>query len=505
MMNSFASKPAAASAPDRTAWWAVSLLTLMSLLLKLHKAFDHPLLGDELFERAGARDSQWLEFLTWTHSQSFHDTPPLTFALYRLLVLMPGLDGEVAWRLPGILAGAFCVPLMFILARRAFAKWPALLAAALCAVDLNLGWNSQIARPYPFLIFFLLAGLVVGSGSDRPGRLLTTFLLFTAAMWTHLFAFLFVTGAVLAALTVWYVQDRFRRWHSRPVWFWAAVLALVGSAPFFLIFRVVGDLRQPEDILGAPKTWAQALATIRWQIGLLTWVRVPFANPLIWLATLSALAWWTTRRSTATVAAILGGGCAVVAAQFYTIWHHEFLEPRYLLGASVMLWMGAGAVAELLVGRRYGARALTAVLIFILPLQAWRAWHNQDFYGTISRGRESSRRLKEALVHLRETAPHLPVTVLPEFFVLRESIARLGVSVAAPNADRHNPNPRQVYLLAGGRAVSRRHGNPVARFVESRLVQAGIPPEERAKVLAACEEASWTVWVENGQFSHRHF
>lgn len=487
-------------------WVALLLLTGGALAVKWHGAFDGPIWGDELFQRAGARDSGWLDFLTWSHAYSFNNMPPLSFALHKLFVVVPGLDGEMAWRLPGIIAATLCVPFIYSIARGIVGPSASLFAAALCAFDLNLAWNSQAARAYPFLVFFLVAALAVGS-TDRPGRLAGAFLLFTAALWTNLFAFVFVGGCVAAGWAHWFFVPR-RADTTRPsILLWSATAALVANVPFFLVYRFAAN-EQLVGIVssGAADGWAKALSAIRWNVGLLTWIPLPLANPIAWLLILGALVVWGWQRASASAAMILGGGLAVIASQFYSVRHHDFLHPRYILGASVMLWIGAAILFE--IGRRHIQKRslLIGVAVLIVGSQAWRAWHNDRFYGTVSDHDRAGQHLLLALEFVRAECGNAQLEVVPNAFRLREGVERLdaprrlAVPKGAPAA------PSTVWLLPGQRSFDRRYGNVVAQFVESSLSATGVPAETRVAVQEQCENAFWTVWWHTPAGpAYRHF
>lgn len=475
---------------------ALVVVTLGSLAVKLHGAFELPLAGDELFERAGARASTWLDFLFWNHAFSFFDTPPLSFALYRLLVVAPGLDSELAWRLPGIIAATACAPLVYKIARRLFSPGPSLLAAAACAFDLNLTWNAQIARPYPLFLMFLIGGLALASVDHRPGRLLGGFLLFTAALWTHLFAYVFIGGMVLGGAVAAVARQR-PPWAlpGRTLWC-SAALALAGSLAYFVLFRFVADRRLPTEIPGAATHWPEALARIRWCIGLLTWIPIPFANPAIWVAAIGGLGWWARAKQHLLLPSVLAGGAAVLTSQFYTVWRHEFLEPRYLLGTALLLWLGAAAIGELLLPYRAGRLALIATAACAIPWQGLRAWNNENYYGTIAETRKAGRILSAVAQRLRTEHPGQSVHVVPGSVVLLGEVERHQLTaLRASVSQRRSPTAGEIYLLAGRTTANRRHGNEVAAFVRDLAVATGIEPKVAHEIEQRCEAARWSLCV----------
>ena len=84
--------------------------------------------------------------------------PPLYYVGLHLWMRLAG-DGELAVRLPSILAGALLVPLVYALARAWAPGAPAVLASLLVAVNPFLLWHSQDARMYTLLPAFATASL----------------------------------------------------------------------------------------------------------------------------------------------------------------------------------------------------------------------------------------------------------------------------------------------------------------------------------------------------------
>jgi 4-amino-4-deoxy-L-arabinose transferase-like glycosyltransferase len=78
--------------------------------------------------------------------------------------------GLTAIRLPGVLAGAVCIVLVFLLARREGDRWTAVLAAALVAVNGHQIYWAQVARPATILCALGLAAAVLLLGAGRGGR-----------------------------------------------------------------------------------------------------------------------------------------------------------------------------------------------------------------------------------------------------------------------------------------------------------------------------------------------
>ncbi|MDD5110099.1 MAG: glycosyltransferase family 39 protein [Patescibacteria group bacterium] len=86
---------------------------------------------------------------------SFHDHPPLTFAVQWLSFRIFGVN-NFALRLPFALAGVASVYLVYLVCRRLFHEQAALLAALLVAVSSASVWVSRIGLQESLVIFFAL-------------------------------------------------------------------------------------------------------------------------------------------------------------------------------------------------------------------------------------------------------------------------------------------------------------------------------------------------------------
>ena len=120
--------------------------------------------------------------------------PPLYFALLWLDVRVFGV-GELAVRLPSILAGALLVPALYATGRDLYDRRAGLAAAALAVIAPQAIWYSQEARMYA--LFMLLAVLAVWGQARalRSGRA-RDWTLYTAAtvalLWTQYFSILLI-------------------------------------------------------------------------------------------------------------------------------------------------------------------------------------------------------------------------------------------------------------------------------------------------------------------------
>ncbi len=144
------------------------------------------------------------EMIEHIRTQDRH--PPLHHAILWLTVRVFG-DGELAVRLPSIIAGTLVVPMVYAIGRRLYGLRTGLLAAAFVTVAPLLVWYSQEARMYSLLVLFAMV-LVWAQlrAIDRGGFL--DWLLYVVAgaamLWTHYFAVLFLAVSQVAfAVAVW--------------------------------------------------------------------------------------------------------------------------------------------------------------------------------------------------------------------------------------------------------------------------------------------------------------
>ena len=172
-----------AARQDALAVWG---LTLLALALRLWRASAASLRGDEAFSVLFASRSL-ADLLGQLRAAEPH--PPLYYVGLHLWMRLAG-DGELAVRLPSILAGALLVPLVYALARTWAPGAPAVLASLLVAVNPFLLWHSQDARMYTLLPAFAAASLgfatrALDSRSGRPIHYVGLVAASVLTMYTH--------------------------------------------------------------------------------------------------------------------------------------------------------------------------------------------------------------------------------------------------------------------------------------------------------------------------------
>ena len=148
----------------------------------------------------------WLDEAISIHQAhlSFHDLfenlqygdrhPPLHHVVLWLTVKAFG-DGELAVRMPSIIAGTLAIPALYLLGRELYDRRTGLVAAAFGAASPLLIWYSQEARMYAFVELFGLLALWTQLRAIRNPSMgnWAAYILATAALlWSHYFGLLLI-------------------------------------------------------------------------------------------------------------------------------------------------------------------------------------------------------------------------------------------------------------------------------------------------------------------------
>lgn len=112
---------------------------------------------------------EWLESVPGWAKVSFHDHPPVVFALQYLSFFTFGVN-VFALRLPFALAGVLCVFLTYLIAKRLFDEKTGLLAGLILAVSTYHIWISRIGLQESVLIFFILLAFYLFIKNLQDGR-----------------------------------------------------------------------------------------------------------------------------------------------------------------------------------------------------------------------------------------------------------------------------------------------------------------------------------------------
>jgi O-antigen/teichoic acid export membrane protein len=161
--------------------------------------------------------------------------PPLYFSILWATIRWLG-SGEMAVRLPSILAGTLVVPMLYVLGREAYDRRTGLVAAAAGSVAPIMVWYSQEARMYALLMLFGVIAMwaqlrILRQGGRLPWIIYT--LASVGLVWSQYFGGLQVVVQQLAFL--WVMVRRYRS--GRPIqglvigWVVSALTMVVLLAP----------------------------------------------------------------------------------------------------------------------------------------------------------------------------------------------------------------------------------------------------------------------------------
>jgi uncharacterized membrane protein len=129
------------------------------------------------------------------HNLQYGDRhPPLHHLALWLTVRAIG-DGELAVRVPSLIAGTLVIPAMYLLGRELYDRRTGLVAAAFGAVSPILIWYSQEARMYAFVTLFGLLAVwtqVRVIRNSSAGNWAAYILSTSALMWSHYFGLLLI-------------------------------------------------------------------------------------------------------------------------------------------------------------------------------------------------------------------------------------------------------------------------------------------------------------------------
>jgi uncharacterized membrane protein len=373
----------------RTANWrvpaAVAGLTVAALVLRL--LVTRGLWVDEAISvrQAGLPFGTMLERLA-------HDDvhPPLHAAVLWVTVRVLG-DGELAVRLPSIIAGVALVPLLYAVGRELFDRRTGLVAAALGAVSPLAVWYSQEARMYSLYMLFALLAVYAQARALRRGGIgdWTLYGVATAALlWTQYFALLVVAAQQLVFIAAFWRRKR----GGELVWpvllRWLLALALVAAlvapmAPFFSDqLQAYADrgagLSQLPSQAGNAASQAQTGLSVYAVIANLIWATGGYHADAtmaqiaaLWpLGMLGALLLLGRRRSPTTTALLVVTLLPVLALFAIGLQRRDLFELRYVAAVVPMLTLLAGRAITTMTPRRVWMRVAVCGAVVALLLGA---------------------------------------------------------------------------------------------------------------------------------------
>lgn len=224
---------------------AIILISIIAILLigtfvRLWNLTGHDMRNDDTlysfralgyFDYVGSENKQstpvtWFAESQWWQQLSFHDAPPLVFAVQWLFFKMGG-DSLLAARLPFAIAGILSVFAIFLLGRLLVNTGVGIVAAAALAVMNYHVWISRIGLLESFVILWSILAIYFFVRAEKDYKNYLWWGICCAAGLLTKYTFLFIVPVFAIPLLLW----RRSAWMQK--WFY------VGIAAFFILFSPV--------------------------------------------------------------------------------------------------------------------------------------------------------------------------------------------------------------------------------------------------------------------------
>ena len=341
----------------------------------------------------------WLDEAISVHQAnlSFHDMfenlqfgdrhPPLHHITLWLTVRAFG-DGEMAVRLPSLIAGTLVIPALYLLGRELYDRRTGLVAAAFGAASPLLIWYAQEARMYAFVTLFGLLALWTQLRAIRNPSWVNwaAYILATAALlWSHYFGLLLIGVQQL----IWVGVIIHRRRTGEPVRAialgFAYSLAVLAIQLVPLITFAQKQFDSTEAAFGSPAgtydtlSFYAVVSNMAWALwgyhpdGITELLAAGW--PLLLLLSLLLLGRGGSRQ---TIILAVAAITPIVILVFVALYDRELFEVRYFLVAIPLLFL---LIARLVTGwiRRPAARlAVTGVIVATLLVGLYDQQINDD-------------------------------------------------------------------------------------------------------------------------------
>jgi uncharacterized membrane protein len=400
---------------------------------------------DEATSVFQARMSFW-GMITNLRTTDVH--PPLYFSVLWVTVRWFG-SGELAVRLPSIVAGALVVPMLFALGREAYDRRTGVVAAALGSIAPIMVWYSQEARMYALLMLFGVIALWAQVRILRGGGRVAWAIYAAASIalvWTQYFGALQVVVQQLAfVFALWSRRRRGQPLRSLVVpWVTTTVVIAVCLAPLlpfayqqFMVNQTGGkgfggpqQVGSPTSLSGNHLSIYAALANVIWAVwgyhSNAVMALLAALWPLGMLFALVLLGRHHRRVTTLLVLAVLGPGLVMFGLGLVK---RDLFDIRYLSTTVPVLFVLLARLVTAIPRRLATTVAATAVLMASLLIGLVDQQHNganprtYDFRGALA-AVEAEARPGDVVyydpIDLREVvefyAPHLvlkPLVTIP--------------------------------------------------------------------------------------------
>ncbi len=302
--------------------------------------------------------------------------PPLHHLALWVTVRVFG-DGELAVRLPSLIAGTLVIPAMYLLGKELYDRRTGLVAAAFGAASPLLIWYAQEARMYAFVTLFGLLAVLTQLRAIRDGSVLNwaLYILATAALlWSHYFGLLLIGVQQLIFVGV-LIHRRRTGEPSRPLLLgFGYSLAVLAIQLVPLITFAQKQFDSTGAALGSPSgtyddlSFYAVVSNMAWAL----WGYHPdnitellaAMWPLFLLLSLLLLGRGGSRQTMILGAAAIA---PIVLLLFVALFNRELFEVRYFLVAVPLLLL---LVARLVTGwiHKPEARLLAAGLVILTLL-----------------------------------------------------------------------------------------------------------------------------------------
>lgn len=355
----------------------VGLLVIIGALFRFYNYSNWSLSNDELSAITRLKFDSFAEMI----EQGVRLTDMHPVGVQSFLWVWTNLFGvnEVMLRLPFVLLGIACIPLLYLSCRNFFGKFPALLATtAFVGLEFPILY-AQLARPYSPGLFFSL--LVLYSWSEMMWKNNTwnwkTATLFIVGgigcMYSHYFSFLFAAIVGLAGVFIIQKQNRVKYFVCGILMF----LFYIPNLNVFLYQFSIGGLGGSEGWLGPPEgdaIWKYILYCFNESLFLLISI---VALVVLMFFVFNVKFAWTTRHSMALLFFLL----PALIAYFYSVYKNPVFQYSILLFSfpCLLMLMFSWFDTSVLNKKNYAFLTLILLLVGYNTVIAERFYSTQFF------------------------------------------------------------------------------------------------------------------------------
>lgn len=234
----------------RTHWILIGIL-FVGLILRIVNLGSPDMIEDdalysvravEYFDYAGSLNTQttpvvWFPESQWWQYLSFHDAPPLVFALQWIFFQIGG-DSQWVARIPFVIVGILSIAFLYLLGTQVANTWVGLFAAAGLALMNYHVWVSRIGLLDGVVILWVILSLYFFIRAPaHPKNYLWWGITIGAGLLTK-YTFLFMGPLFLVAFLVWQRSA----WRTR--WFWIGLAAcMIVISPIVMYNTMVWKTR----------------------------------------------------------------------------------------------------------------------------------------------------------------------------------------------------------------------------------------------------------------------